>query len=133
MTLSVYVASRASIPERGDMWRKMRQDLKPHGVRITSTWIDEDGPGETADFPNLWERIRTEVMMSDRLIVYLEPDDFPVRGVLIEVGIALAFRVPVVIVAPNVQMEGRSMRPLGSWVMHPLVSFQPNMTEAFRR
>ena len=122
----VYVASRASIPARGQMWR----DLRASGVQVNATWIDEDGPGETADFAELWPRIQREVQSSAGLICYLEPDDFPVKGVLIEIGMALASGIPVVIVAPNVQLDGRAFRPIGSWIKHPLASFADTVTEA---
>jgi hypothetical protein len=58
---AIYVASRASLPERGEMWRKFRSD----GVNITSSWIDEDGAGQTADWRELWERIATEIADSN--------------------------------------------------------------------
>ncbi|KQS55945.1 hypothetical protein ASG17_07795 [Brevundimonas sp. Leaf363] len=122
----VYVASRASIPERGQMWR----DLRASGVNVTSTWIDEDGPGETADFADLWPRIQREVTSSERLVCYLEPDDFPIKGVLIEIGMALAAGVPVFIVAPDITLEGRTFRPLGSWVKHPAVTFCATVADA---
>ena len=113
----VYVASRASIPERGQMWRKMR-DL---GARIVSSWIDEDGEGQTEDFSELWQRIENEIRSAERLVLYVEPDDFPLKGALIEVGMALAMGKPVFIAAPGVTLEPRSFRPLGSWAQHPQV------------
>src|SRR5690606_5090911 len=53
----VYVASRASAPERPAMWRKLRD----HGHPIISTWIDEAGEGESHDLGDLWGRILREV------------------------------------------------------------------------
>lgn len=58
--MSIYVASRASIPERGAMWRHYRS----RGVPIISSWIDEDGEGETSDFTLLWMRIESEIAES---------------------------------------------------------------------
>lgn len=52
--LPIYVASRASVPERGKMWRELRDKW---GYQITSTWIDEDSDGATESFADLWERI----------------------------------------------------------------------------
>lgn len=112
-----YVASRASIPERGAMWRQFREQ----GVLITSTWIDEDGEGQTEDFTDLWERIQEEIQQCDVLVLYAEPGDFPLKGALIEVGIALGLRRSVVVCLPGVSLEHRSMRPVGSWIWHPLV------------
>lgn len=124
----VYVASRASDPRRPAMWQRLRAS----GVPITSTWIDEAGPGETADLGELWQRIRREVASSRALVLYVEADDFPLKGALIEVGMALALGKPVFVVAPGVVLEERSMRPLGSWARHPLVKFAPTVEEAAR-
>ena len=124
----IYVASRASIPERGAMWRRYRDA----GMPIVSSWIDEDGPGETADFAELWPRIGREMASARALIFYAEPDDLPVRGVLIEIGMAFAAGIPVFVVAPNVELEGRTFRPLGSWLQHPLVTMLPDLDRAFR-
>jgi len=122
----IYVASRASVPERGAMWRKLRDA----GAPIISSWIDEDGPGQTQDFGELWTRIAREVTSADGLILYVEPDDFPLKGALVEVGMALAVERPVYVVAPAVKLETRSLRPLGSWASHPLVHFAPTVADA---
>lgn len=113
----IYVASRASIPARGKMWRTLRDS----GVPITSSWIDESGEGETNDFSDLWLRIEREVKDAEGLILYAETDDFPLKGAFIEVGMALAIGNPVYVVLPGVELEEKSMRPLGSWAHHPLV------------
>lgn len=124
--MRIYGASRASIPARGDMWRTLRTC----GFEIISSWIDEDGEGETSDFVDLWTRIRNEVTTADRLILYIEPGDFPLKGALVEVGMALAANVPVFVVAPKVTLDLRSMRPIGSWMAHPLVTQVPTMRKA---
>ncbi|SFS42945.1 hypothetical protein [Brevundimonas viscosa] len=125
-TPSFYVASRASVPERSAMWRKLRDG----GVNITSTWIDEAGEGASACLVDLWRRIAYEVEKADFLILYVEPDDFPLKGALIEVGMALGHGKRVLVVAPDVKLEPRSLRPLGSWAMHPLVTFHGSMRHA---
>lgn len=112
-----YVASRTSVPARGAMWRQFRNS----GVDIVSTWIDEDGVGETDDFSELWLRIQSEIDSCDELILYAEAGDFPLKGALIEVGMALAMNRPVVVCLPHVELEGRTFRPVGSWIAHPLV------------
>ena len=123
-----YVASRASIPERSAMWRHLRD----HGAEIVSTWIDEAGEGETADMTDLWRRIAHEVGEADALILYVEPDDFPLKGALIEVGMALGPGKRVLVVAPDLKLEPRSMRPLGSWAAHPLVTFHQTIRHALQ-
>lgn len=118
-----YVASRT---HHAAMWRGIRDE----GYRITSTWIDEAGPGETPDLGQLWDRIAREVEASSRLVLYIEPDDFPLKGALVEVGMAIAAKVPIRVVAPLVKLEPRSCRPIGSWVLHPFVRMCASLDEA---
>lgn len=122
----IYVASRASVPARGSMWRALRSK----GHQIISTWIDEDGEGQTEDWGELWERIRKEVTGAEKLVLYAETSDFPLKGAYVEIGMALAAGVPVVCVLPGVELEARSFRPVGSWIKHPLVSIAKTVEEA---
>lgn len=122
-----YVASRASVPARSAMWRELRDD---YGVGITSSWIDQAGEGETFCNAALWSDIENEVRVADALILYAEPDDFPLKGALVECGMALAMGKRVMIVAPDVSLEHKSLRPIGSWAMHPLVSFHQSVRQA---
>ncbi|WP_434716224.1 hypothetical protein [Paraburkholderia sp. A3RO-2L] len=122
-----YIASRASIPARAAQWRHLR-DVE--GWHITSSWIDEAGEGETDSFSELWVRIENEIRNAERLILYAEADDFPLKGAYIEVGMALAFGIKVFVVAPGVTIEPRSRRPVGSWMDHPLVSLVPDIATA---
>lgn len=112
-----YVASRASLPERSSMWR----DLRSSGWLITSSWIDEAGEGETDDFAQLWMRISNEIWMADALVLYAEGGDFPLKGALVEVGIALALNKTIYVCLPGVELQGRTARPIGSWIFHPSV------------
>jgi hypothetical protein len=114
----IYVASRASLPERPARWRQLRDA----GWPIVSTWIDEAGEGETADLGELWTRIESEVRRSAGVLLHVESDDFPLKGALIEVGMALGMGRRVGVYAPGVSLEERSMRPIGSWARHPMVS-----------
>lgn len=109
-----YVASRASLPERSAMWRQYRDG----GLPIVSSWIDEAGDGETLDFNELWSRIEGEIARSHKLVLYAETDDFPLKGALIEVGIALGMGKLVVVCLPGVVLDGRTKRPVGSWLAH---------------
>jgi hypothetical protein len=122
----VYAASRASVLARGAMWRGLREQ----GAQIVSSWIDEDGENETADFGNLWSRIENEIRAADRLVLYAEPDDFPLKGALIEAGMALAMGKPVYLILPGVTLDPRNFRPLGSWAAHPLVQRIEDLREA---
>lgn len=114
----LYVASRASLPQRPAMWRGLRE----RGWRICSTWIDEAGPGQTADFGDLWTRIEGEISACTGLIFYAERDDFPLKGALVEVGMAIGMRKPIaVVLAGPPFLEPRTLRPVGSWLFHPRV------------
>jgi hypothetical protein len=126
-SVGTYIASRASLPARSAAWRRLRD---VDGWKITSTWIDEAGVGETADLGLLWVRVKAEISRSERLVLYVEPEDFPLKGALVEVGIALAHRIPIRVVAPGVALDPVSFRPLGSWVRHPSVILCDTMDEA---
>lgn len=119
-----YIASRVS---HAATWRRLRDT---DGWKITSSWIDEASAGQSADLGALWERIEVEIGRSERLILYVETEDFPLKGALIEVGMAIATRTPVRVVAPGVILDPVSLRPLGSWVRHPMVTFCDTMDEA---
>jgi hypothetical protein len=120
-----YVASRASVPERGQMWRRFRSQ----GMKISATWIDEDGRGETSDFGELWQRLEEEIKSSTALLLYVEPDDFPLKGALVEVGMAIAMGKPVLVFHPGVEIDQATYRPLGSWIKHPGVVLMTSCIE----
>lgn len=122
----LYTASRASIPERSLMWRNLRRQ----GWDIISTWIDEAGEGETENFTELWYRIGNEIKSCDGLIFYAEKADFPLKGALVEVGMALGMGKPVGIVLVGVQLEGRTQKPLGSFLFHPSCKLFNSLKEA---
>lgn len=109
------------------MWKALRKG----GAAIVSTWIDEAGTGDTTDFTELWSRIESEIRMADRLVLYVEPGDFPLKGALVEVGMALARGKQVMVVAPGVVIDPRDFKPLGSWVGHPNVSLCDSLALAF--
>lgn len=125
MKRGIYVASRT---KHAAMWKQCRAE----GVPIISTWIDEAGEGETANFGDLWLRIQKEVVGAERLVFFAENGDFPLKGALIEVGMALAAGVPVYLVLdPETELEERSLRPLGSWARHPHVCWKTTLGDAF--
>ncbi len=113
----IYVASRASVPERPEMWKRLRSE----GWPIISTWIDEAEAGATASFRELWQRIHAEIKESDGIILYAKAEDFPMKGAFIECGIALGMGKPIAVVMPGVILDG-GYRPIGTWILHPLVS-----------
>lgn len=124
----IYVASRASTPERPAMWRRFRAE----GFPIVSSWIDEAGEGQTGDFGELWFRICREVTTATALVLYVAEGDLPLKGALIEVGMALAAGIPVHVVLDRIVLEPRSLRPIGSWMSHPLVMRHLHVDSALR-
>ncbi len=122
----VYVASRASAPGRAQMWR----DLRAGGWQIISTWIDEAEPGETADYGDLWTRIEAEIRASLGVVLYATDTDFPLKGAFVEAGMALAMGKRVMVVLDHIELD-RFMRPIGSWISHPLVQRVSHLGAAY--
>jgi hypothetical protein len=102
----IYVASRASVPERPAMWRAFRDE----GFPIVSTWIDEAGPGESPSMADLWRRC-TEETRAPALVLHAPPEDGPWKGAFIEAGMVLGRGGRVFIAGPHAH--------LGSWVWAP--------------
>jgi hypothetical protein len=113
--LGIYVASKTRYAPR---WRQLRADGHP----IISTWIDEAGPGETADLAEFWQRVVSEIASCERLILFAEEGEV-LRGALIEVGLALAFKKSVTVFGSI---------PWASWQDHPLVSRVADEAAALR-
>lgn len=127
MNHRIYVASRASVPERVAMWHRLRVAGHP----IISSWIDADLDGRTMDYSALWQRITDEVRCATAFVFYAEPGDFPMKGAFVEVGIAIGIGIPVIAVLPGVKLESRTLRPVGSWVSLPSVRRIDNIEAAF--
>jgi hypothetical protein len=115
---------------RGRASRRVQKCGAGFAQRDTRSSIDEAGEGETADFCELWKRIESEISASWGLVLYAERSDFPLKGAFVEVGMALALRKPIAVVI-DFEPEGDSMRPIGSWLAHPLVCRVPSVTAAF--
>lgn len=84
----IYIASKT---KHADRWRLLRDKI---GEPIISTWIDEAGEGETADYHDLWDRCLKEAAGADVLIAYREPGEV-LKGGWVEIGAALASGVTV--------------------------------------
>lgn len=112
----IYVASRASVPKYPAEWRRLRSI----GWPISSSWIDEAGPGETTSMTELWMRIESEVRAARGLVLWAEEEDFPLKGAFIEVGMALGMGKPVAVYT-RCAFDNSNYRPFGSWMNHPLV------------
>ena len=86
----IYIASKI---KHAPIWRALRDK----GIPIISSWIDEAEPGQTEDFADLWTRCINEASHAGALILYAEEGEV-LKGAYIEVGAALASKVPVFLV-----------------------------------
>lgn len=120
----IYVASRT---KHAKMWKSLRHV----GWPIRASWIDEAGESQTGEFWELWERIRSEIQQCSAMILFAEPDDFPLKGALVEAGMAIGFGKMVCVVLPRVKLEERSDRPIGSWIRHHSVKLCDSLEDAF--
>lgn len=126
MVKKVYIASRV---HHAEQWRRIRDG---GGLNIISSWIDEAGEGETENFDELWERIYKEIVACDYFILYAPNSDAAWKGALIETGAAIALGKKVYVVAPG-PFEGRTMRPLGSWIQWGRVEVYPSLEQVVAR
>lgn len=122
-----YGASRASNLARPAMWVRLRDEK---GYDINSSWVDLALAGGAADLTELWSSIVAEIADCDCLVLYVEPEDFPLKGAFVEAGVALGLGKPVRIVAPGVPIAMDDFKPFGSWAKHRLVSFHSDVALA---
>lgn len=100
----------------GEMWQR----CKAQGYPIISSWIYEAEYGATESMTELWSRIQSEIAQCFKVVLFANPEEFPLKGALIEVGMALGMSKTVVVCLPGVKLDERC-RPIGSWITHPLV------------
>jgi hypothetical protein len=104
------------------MWRKLcdeNRDFIFHARWLKHTKIGTpDTPDYAGDF---WLQDQQDVMDSDALILFAVPFD-RLRGALVEVGMALAYGVPVVIVGEH--------DDYGTWRWHPGVYWVRTIDDA---
>lgn len=110
--MSKYGIYTASKTVHAPLWKQWRRE----GLPVISTWIDEAGVGETADFADLWTRCISETAKAEILVCYREEGEV-LKGAFIEIGAALQSGTRVICVGDFSGM---------SFLHHPLVE-QMNM------
>lgn len=123
----VYVAS--CMHHRG-MWRHLRRLWASHNIHITSHWIDVGDDHVKASPLALaggWIENLRDIERSKVLVCFGEGKD-PLRGALVEAGIAMGQHKPVIIVDRDVP-DSHSPR-WGSWQYHPLVMYRATVDDA---
>jgi hypothetical protein len=127
----IYVASKTW---HAGMWCKLRAK----GYPIASSWIDTvddagfDHVGNNIE--SLWLKILAQDLSLHNcrgVVLYATKSDFPLRGALIEVGMALALGHRIAVVMSDYQIDPRNYQPLGSWFMHPAVRLYKTIDAAF--
>ena len=109
--MKIYIASKAV---RRPRWR----ELRAAGAPFNSRWIDTDDnlPDDQLDFAELWTWCIEDVRDCDILIAVVAPGE-RLKGVLVEIGAALAFGKRVILL-------GDPGRENGTWMNHPGIEWQ---------
>ncbi len=111
------------------MWRKLQQEV-PH-VFFNARWIkraEKEDAMEGDDFRELWHECQQDVKDADVILVYAE-DDERLKGALVEIGMAIAFGVRVIIVTT---VED-PITLLGTWLWNNGVMRVRTMEEAMKQ
>lgn len=115
---AIYMASRASVPARPQHWEALREG----GLNVISTWHRPENLQPGIDMRTLWDHIEQEVSACDVLILYVDPNDLPLKGAYVEAGMALAWKKRVIVVYKGrlgQSQDGDILRQhLGSWLTH---------------
>ncbi len=85
--MKIYIASKT---KHAPTWRLLREGLRGSNNWINSSWIDEAGEGQSADYKDLARRCLSEIASANFVILYCESDEL-LKGALIEAGVALAY------------------------------------------
>jgi hypothetical protein len=106
--IRVYTASKLATAQ---LWRDLHEKW-PH-VYFHARWLKHNAIG-TPDreyfASRFWKEDEIDVRQADALLIYALPGEH-LRGALVEAGMAIAFKVPVVVVGTH--------DDYGTWQHHP--------------
>lgn len=117
----IYVASKIA---HAPLWREYRD----RGFPIRSSWIDMTGDNAGVD----WDKFLDEVARAKILVAFMYTWDEYWRGALVEIGCALGFNKPVLLVAPPNDDPADVRKKIGSWISHKRVIPQASIEDAMR-
>lgn len=120
--IRVYPSSKV---KHAPMWRKLQQEV-PH-VFFNARWIkraEKESELKNDDFRDLWKECRQDIEDADALLVYAEDGDH-LKGELVEVGMALASNVKVILVTSI-----KDKHVYGTWMHADQVDWATAMDEA---
>lgn len=117
--IKVYTASKLSMAEE---WRQLEKEW-PH-VIFHARWLRHNYLG-TPDLPQyaarFWLEDELDIKASDAVLIYAKPGEV-LKGALVEAGIAIAARVPILVVGHN--------GSYGTWQFHPGVTRVASLHDA---
>jgi len=119
--LKVYFASKIN---KRDYWKSLC--LENDHFIAHARWLKQVGFEQEQTPANMrvaWMQDEEDVMQADVVVVYGEKDEH-LRGALVEAGMAIAFRVPVIVVGDHPDF--------GTWQHHPGVKRAADLDEAIR-
>lgn len=123
--IRVYPSSKV---KHAPMWRKLQQEV-PH-VFFDARWIkraEKEEQMQGDDFHDLWKECQEDIKDADVLLVYAEDGD-QLKGALVEVGMALAFGVQVMLVTA---VEDKHV--FGTWMHASGVGWTSTMEDAMKK
>lgn len=122
--MKIYVASKFS---RARIWKKLFAEWRSQtglDIEICARWVNEYA-GLVPDHPQFckigWRHDIEDVKNSHLLMIYATTDE-KLRGALVEVGAALAFKKPVIAIGNHPDY--------GTWQHHELVHVVEDFTAA---
>jgi hypothetical protein len=118
--IRVYTASKISTAA---LWRELDRSW-PH-VHFHARWLKHNFKGTTdrQEYARaFWREDEIDVQCADTLIVYAKEGEH-LQGALVEVGMAIAFGVPVIAVGDHPDYS--------TWQFHPLVTRVADLKAAY--
>ena len=120
--IAVYTASKLAQYGR---WRKLKEELLPHGIDLHARWYRqvELGVEETPSNAEVfWQQDVEDVKNSHAVLVFGEGDE-QLRGAYVEAGVAIGAGIPVIVVGDF---------NYGTWVHVPGVVHVGSIEDAVR-
>ncbi len=117
--IRVYTASKITT---APMWRELSRKW-PH-VMFHARWLkhNEIGTPDLKEYAGrFWSEDEQDVKCADAVLVYAAEGEH-LRGALVEAGMAIAFKIPVIVVGEHPDY--------GTWQHHPCVERVKDIAEA---
>lgn len=114
----IYVSSKVI---HAEMWQLLRRD---RGVPINSSWIYDPTQFDLMNrnqCSKAWAKYVKEVREASCVLAYTTDGDKPLKGGLIEIGIAIGLGKLIFLVAESKDFSTDWMHNLGTWIHHDAV------------